>query len=88
MNERLFLLAAMKSGSNASVVVPFTAVYPMAVCLIAPFVLREHITLVQGGGVLCGLGAIFLLAGLMAGEVTPGRAASGSTPPIGWLRSI
>ena len=30
------LLAAMKSGGKASVVVPMTAVYPMVVCIIAP----------------------------------------------------
>lgn len=57
------ILAAMKSGGKASIVVPFTAVYPMVVCLAAPFILREHITLIQGGGIFCGLGAIFLLAG-------------------------
>ncbi len=56
------ILAAMKSGGKASVVVPMTAVYPMVVCLIAPFVLHEHITAMQGSGIACGLGAIFLLA--------------------------
>lgn len=56
------ILAAMKNGGKASVVVPMTAVYPMVVCLAAPFVLHEHITLMQGAGIACGLGAIFLLA--------------------------
>lgn len=56
------ILAAMKSGGKASVVVPLTAVYPMMVCLVAPFVLHEHITLMQSIGIACGLGAIFLLA--------------------------
>jgi len=56
------ILAAMKSGGKASVVVPLTAVYPMVVCLVAPFVLHEHITRMQGVGIACGLGAIFLLA--------------------------
>ena len=56
------VLAAMKSGGKASVVVPFTAVYPSVVCLVAPLLLQEHISLVQGIGITCGLGAIFLLA--------------------------
>jgi bacterial/archaeal transporter family protein len=56
------ILAAMKSGGKASVVVPLTAVYPMIVCLAAPFLLHEHITLFQTIGIVCGLGAIFLLA--------------------------
>ena len=56
------VLAAMKSGGKASVVVPFTAVYPSVVCLVAPLLLHEHISLVQGIGITCGLGAIFLLA--------------------------
>jgi transporter family protein len=56
------VLAAMRSGGKASVVVPMTAVYPMVVCLIAPIFLHEHITLLQGAGITCGLGAIFLLA--------------------------
>ncbi len=56
------ILAAMKNGGKASVVVPLTAVYPMVVCLVAPFVLHEHITHMQGAGIACGLGAIFLLA--------------------------
>jgi bacterial/archaeal transporter family protein len=56
------ILAAMKNGGKASVVVPLTAVYPMVVCIIAPFVLHEHISVMQGIGIACGLGAIFLLA--------------------------
>jgi bacterial/archaeal transporter family protein len=57
------VLAAMKNGGKASVVVPMTAVYPTVVCLAAPFLLHEHITTMQGIGITCGLGAIFLLAG-------------------------
>ena len=56
------ILAAMKGGGKASVVVPLTAVYPMVVCLVSPFLLHEHITRTQGAGIVCGLGAIFLLA--------------------------
>ena len=56
------LLAAMKNGGKASVVVPMTAVYPMVVCVVAPLILKEHITGIQGAGIACGMGAIVLLA--------------------------
>ena len=56
------ILAAMKAGGKASVVVPLTAVYPMVVCLVAPLLLHEHITVTQGSGIACGLVSIFLLA--------------------------
>lgn len=56
------ILAAMKNGGKASVVVPLTAVYPMVVCLIAPFALQERITAMQGVGITCALAAIVLLA--------------------------
>ena len=56
------VLAAMKSGGKASIVVPLTAVYPMVVCVLSPILLHEHITALQGVGIACGMGAIFLLA--------------------------
>ncbi|HMI52124.1 MAG TPA: DMT family transporter [Candidatus Saccharimonadales bacterium] len=56
------VLAAMKSGGKASIVVPLTAVYPMVVCVLSPLLLHEHITALQGLGIACGMGAIFLLA--------------------------
>jgi bacterial/archaeal transporter family protein len=56
------ILAAMKAGGKASVVVPITAVYPLVVCLVAPVLLHEHITYLQGSGIACGLASIFLLA--------------------------
>lgn len=56
------ILIAMKCGGKASVVVPLTAVYPIVVCLVAPLILHEHITPIQDLGIVCGVGAIFLLA--------------------------
>jgi transporter family protein len=56
------LLAAMKSGGKASIVVPLTALYPLVMVLVAPLVLRESITLLQGAGVACALIAIGLLS--------------------------
>jgi transporter family protein len=56
------LLAAMRSGGKVSIVVPFTALYPLVVVLVAPIVLHESISLVQGTGVLCALIAVFLLS--------------------------
>ncbi len=57
------LLAAMKNGGKASIVVPMTAVYPLLVCVVAPLLLHEQLTCTQGAGVALGLAAILLLAG-------------------------
>ena len=56
------LLAAMRSGGKASIVVPLTALYPLVLVLAAPIVLRESISLLQAFGVACALIAIVLLS--------------------------
>jgi bacterial/archaeal transporter family protein len=56
------LLEAMHSGGKASVVAPFTAMYPMVVVVMAPFILHETITALQGVGVICALTAVALLS--------------------------
>jgi bacterial/archaeal transporter family protein len=56
------LLAALSHGGKASIVAPFTALYPLVVILLAPLVLRESITLMQGIGVICALTAVMLLS--------------------------
>jgi transporter family protein len=56
------LLAAMKAGGKASIIVPLTALYPLIVVLSAPIILKETITRLQGVGVLCALAAVFLLS--------------------------
>jgi transporter family protein len=56
------LLAAMKNGGKASIVVPLTALYPIVVVLLGPLVLKETITRLQGVGVLCALVSVFLLS--------------------------
>jgi transporter family protein len=56
------LLAAMKSGGKASIVVPLTALYPLVVVVMAPVVLHESIGLVQGIGILCALASVVLLS--------------------------
>jgi len=56
------LLAAMKNGGKASIVVPFTALYPLVTVSLAPLVLNESITALQGGGVVCALIAVVLLS--------------------------
>ena len=56
------LFAALKSGGKASVVIPFTALYPLVVVIAALFILHESLTPLQGVGILCGLGAVFLLS--------------------------
>ena len=56
------LLAAMKHGGKASIVVPFTALYPLVTVCLAPWVLHESITGLQGAGVVCALIAVILLS--------------------------
>jgi transporter family protein len=53
---------ALKSGGKASIVVPISAMYPLVVVVLAPFLLHESITLVQGCGVACALVAVALLS--------------------------
>jgi transporter family protein len=56
------LLAAMKTGGKASVVAPLTALYPLVVVFLAPFILNESITALQGVGIVCALIAVVLLS--------------------------
>jgi bacterial/archaeal transporter family protein len=56
------LYAAMKSGGKASIVAPFCALYPLVVVALAPILLHESITKLQGLGVLCGVVAVVLLS--------------------------
>jgi transporter family protein len=56
------LLAAMKSGGKASIVVPFTALYPLVTVCLAPLLLHESVTRQQAFGVVCALIAVALLS--------------------------
>ncbi len=56
------LFAAMKNGGKASIVSPLTALYPLVVVLVAPLILHESITRMQGVGVVCALVAVLLLS--------------------------
>jgi len=58
----LGLFAAMKKGGKASIVGPLSALYPIIVVILSPFVLHESITALQGLGVLFGLIAVVLLS--------------------------
>ena len=56
------MLKAMQHGGKASIVVPFTALYPIVTVFLAPLVLHEPIPLTQAAGVICGLIAVALLS--------------------------
>jgi transporter family protein len=56
------LFAALKCGGKASVVSPFTSLYPVVVVFLAPFVLRESITALQAVGIVSALMAVTLLS--------------------------
>jgi bacterial/archaeal transporter family protein len=58
----LALFAAMKHGGRASIVVPLTALYPLVVVVVGPLILKQSITLLQAGGVICALAAVVLLS--------------------------
>jgi transporter family protein len=56
------LFAALKSGGKASIVAPLTALYPLVVIALVPFVLHESITRLQMGGIVCTLIAVVCLS--------------------------
>lgn len=56
------LFAAMKGGGKASIVGPISALYPLVVVVLSPFVLHESVTILQLVGVLCALTAVILLS--------------------------
>jgi bacterial/archaeal transporter family protein len=56
------LFTALKSGGKASIVAPLTALYPLLVIMLVPFVLHESITRLQVVGVVCALIAVVLLS--------------------------
>jgi transporter family protein len=56
------LFAALKSGGKASIVAPLTALYPLVVIVLAPFILHESITSLQVVGVVCALIAVACLS--------------------------
>jgi uncharacterized membrane protein len=55
------LFEAMKTGGSAGLVTVFTALYPLPVVLLSPFVLGERLTTIQMAGVVCALIAVVLL---------------------------
>jgi transporter family protein len=56
------LFAALKAGGKASIVAPVTALYPVIVIALVPFVLHEAITGLQVIGIVCSLIAVALLS--------------------------
>lgn len=56
------LFAALKNGGKASIVAPLTALYPVVVIVLVPFVLHESITRLQLAGIVCALTAVTLLS--------------------------
>src|SRR5580700_6048927 len=56
------LFAALKSGGKASIVAPLTALYPIVVIVLVPFILHESVTPLQGAGIACSLVAVVLLS--------------------------
>ena len=58
-----FLFLRAVSRGNASVVIPFTALYPLITIILSFTILRETITAKQGIGIVLALISMVLLAG-------------------------
>lgn len=58
----LFFLLALKNG-KASVIILFTALYPLVSVMLVQLILRESITLKQGIGMVFAIVAIVLFSG-------------------------
>jgi len=56
------LFAALKNGGKASIVSPLTALYPVVVIALVPWILHESVSPLQWVGVLCALIAVILLS--------------------------
>lgn len=56
------LMAAMRAGGKASIVLPITALYPLFVALLSPIVVHESVSALQGLGVAFGTASIILLS--------------------------
>lgn len=65
------LFEAMKRGGSAGLVTVFTALYPLPLVLLSPFVLSEHITKLQALGVICATIAVALLSQGPAASTEP-----------------
>ena len=56
------LMAAMRAGGKASIVLPITALYPLFFALLSPVLLHESVSPLQALGVACGTASIILLS--------------------------
>jgi transporter family protein len=56
------LMAALRAGGKASIVLPITALYPLFFALLSPLVLHESVSPLQAIGVACGTISIILLS--------------------------
>lgn len=63
----LAALEAMNQGGQASIVYPFTSMYPIVTVVLARFFLREKLNAIQWAGILVALAAIGVF-GYMAGQ--------------------
>jgi transporter family protein len=58
----VFLLLSLRSGGEAAIVVPMTALYPLLTAVLAFVILHERISFQQGVGMVLALVAIWLMA--------------------------
>ena len=75
-----FLLKAIASGAQASVVFPLTGTYPLVTLVLALLILKERINKVQAAGLLLSLIAIALFSG-----ISQNSALALQESPRAWL---
>jgi drug/metabolite transporter (DMT)-like permease len=59
----IFFYLALEDGAESSIAVPLTSVYPLVTILIAFFLFKERLNLIQGLGIVIAVAAILLLSG-------------------------
>lgn len=59
----IFFYLALEAGADTAIAVPLTNIYPLVTIVLAYFLFKERLNLIQGGGILIAVAAIILLSG-------------------------
>ncbi len=59
----IFFYLALEDGAETSIAVPLTSIYPLVTIVIAYFLFKERLNIVQGIGIVIAVVAILLLSG-------------------------
>lgn len=59
----IFFYLALEAGADTAIAVPLTNIYPLVTIVLAYFLFKERLNLIQGGGIVIAVAAIILLSG-------------------------